>query len=795
MVPGFFADIDFATEKGSDKAYPPDEKIARAILDEFSLKPTLVVHSGNGLHVYWFADKPFVIGNESDRKQIKTILAGFGDRLSAQFKAHGFEIDKVSDIARLFRVPGSLNHKAKPPRPVQVISWAPKNRVSFEEIEASLGTTGSKASSSSRGDYRLADHDLIRGGCAWYAHCTGEGTAQCDEPNWYAAASITARCKDGEAKFLEYSKAHPEYDRRKAKAKFRRAKEETGPRTCRAINDDLGQDRFCGSCPHWEEIKSPNQLGYGYDPGRRGPIPLGYTNNGQFVFRDQTRNIIILATSSQLLNHQFLLGLEESDFWAKRYPSTKGLFNGLQAGEELIRACKMRGPFTSRAVRGRGVWREGKRIIVNLGGEIPHDVQNIYLCFEPLDTPEDPHFDTKRLLELLERFPWRRPQDAMLLLGWLVLAPICGALSWRPHCFVYGPPDSGKTTIHGISSNLLKPLGISVDGTSSEAGIRQDLGPDSRPFVIDEFETDQKKWRLDAVIRLARSASSSDSPVLRGTPEGKALQFSLRTMFFFSAVRVTGMSPQDETRILMLELKNHDGDPEIGKLIDDESDALSDSGPEWCGYMASHAHHIADGIAAFKAAMPSIESRHRLNMATLLAGAFIALEGRVPKPKEAEQWVKEFAPTVERHGLAHERDDASEALNHLFAHPVKGFRDMDMPFSHWIGVELEALRKGERQNAIRDSQRILASHDMKLVLEGENAGLLISNSSPAVNRIFATTRWANGAWRRAIGQIPGTFIPKNPVYFTTTKTKSRCIGLPFDLVPDPIYTAGDDGEF
>ena len=122
---------------------------------------------------------------------------------------------------------------------------------------------------------------------------------------------------------------------------------------------------------------------------------------------------------------------------------------------------------------------------------------------------------------------------------------------------MYGPPQSGKTTIHSLAAKLLHPLGISADGQSSEAGIRQTLGPDSLPILIDEFESDQHGSGLRGVLRLARSASSADNPVLRGTPEGKAMQFSLRTTFFFSAVNAGRMSPADQSRILLLELTKH----------------------------------------------------------------------------------------------------------------------------------------------------------------------------------------------------------------------------------------------
>jgi hypothetical protein len=64
--------------------------------------------------------------------------------------------------------------------------------------------------------------------------------------------------------------------------------------------------------------------------------------------------------------------------------------------------------------------------------------------------------------------------------------------------------------------------------------------------MLDEFESDQKGYGLRQVLRLARSASSADTQVLKGTPEGKAMTFSLRTTFFFAAINPRGMSREGE---------------------------------------------------------------------------------------------------------------------------------------------------------------------------------------------------------------------------------------------------------
>src|SRR5262245_42671083 len=55
-----------------------------------------------------------------------------------------------------------------------------------------------------------------------------------------------------------------------------------------------------------------------YCPGDNGPIPLGFTKDERFAFRDRVRNLIVIASSGQLLTLQSLLGLMPFKFWAER---------------------------------------------------------------------------------------------------------------------------------------------------------------------------------------------------------------------------------------------------------------------------------------------------------------------------------------------------------------------------------------------------------------------------------------------------------------------------------------------
>src|SRR5690606_6149146 len=116
MVPGVFADIDFGSAKDSAKRYPPDCETSLNVLRSFDYQPFFIQNSGNGLHVIFKFDTPLVIRNREGRRKAQAILRQFGRRLMRHFERAGYEIDGVFDLARVFRVPGTFNHKSGTPK-------------------------------------------------------------------------------------------------------------------------------------------------------------------------------------------------------------------------------------------------------------------------------------------------------------------------------------------------------------------------------------------------------------------------------------------------------------------------------------------------------------------------------------------------------------------------------------------------------------------------------------------------------------------------------------------------------
>jgi hypothetical protein len=155
-------------------------------------------------------------------------------------------------------------------------------------------------------------------------------------------------------------------------------------------------------------------------------------------------------------------------------------------------------------------------------------------------------------LGLLRTWNWKRQIDPILLLGWIGCGFLGAALPWRPMLWVIGPTSTGKSTlqraIEGIYGGwLVKAV------EPSAAGVWQTLRHDCLPIAIDEAESDTDNRRLNGLVKLARACASGDR-LLRGSSEGAASEYSLRSCVMFSSIRHPPLLAQDRNRIIILRL-------------------------------------------------------------------------------------------------------------------------------------------------------------------------------------------------------------------------------------------------
>lgn len=216
-----------------------------------------IVDSGNGLH--------FLVGLKTtirdaryfkeNRHHYKATCA----RLDAALDRAGLKgkfDTTVFDARRILRLPRTENRKPGREKVMAAIISDKIKPLAFDITEAS-GLPKVDATEQISKDffkkYPNTDTTAIMSGCD-FLKAAKENPADIDEPQWYAALSITARLEKGDELSHEISRGHPNYSEDETAQKIDQAVNASGPRTCENINAIWGK---CKDCPHFGKVKSP----------------------------------------------------------------------------------------------------------------------------------------------------------------------------------------------------------------------------------------------------------------------------------------------------------------------------------------------------------------------------------------------------------------------------------------------------------------------------------------------------------------------------------------------------------
>jgi len=273
-------DVDLDNGKHAADNYPETEDKALELLRDSGVpEPSLIIHSGGGLYPVWLLDQRFEIETPENRDRVSQIWVGFEARVREYFDSKGYRLDKISDLARILRVPGTLNIKTDPARLVRLYRPDNGKRFSISELAKYVPQTPKAASgqgSKSKGRSALkttlnseiygteipSDGDVkqnkreadkkrvaassalaIIEGCAFIEHCV-ENAENLTEPEWKDAADIFAHIDEGDRYFHLLSSADLRYDETQTQEKLDRARE-YGPKLCETI---AGANSACEGC-------------------------------------------------------------------------------------------------------------------------------------------------------------------------------------------------------------------------------------------------------------------------------------------------------------------------------------------------------------------------------------------------------------------------------------------------------------------------------------------------------------------------------------------------------------------
>ena len=532
--------------------------------------------------------------------------------------------------------------------------------------------------------------------------------------------------------------------------------------------------------------------------------PLGKTPGYCYYLDSEHFQRAMKATEHSRLGLVELFGREQD--WLNRYypKMVKGeiKFEADLLAKHLIQACAERGAWSPKdRMRGRGGWLgEDGELICHFGDRIfavsasepapdiferiapgtingriyPSDIAS------PLPwsgrVPGGTDAPGAELLALLQTWNWARPElDPTFLIGWIGCAFLGGAIPWRPMAWITGDRATGKSTLHDLLRSVIGESGVVSITDTTSAGIYQALGHSTLPVAIDELEAEDDNRRAQAVIKLARAASSG-GVVLRGTVDGRAMDFNALSCFLFSSILIPPLLGQDRSRMAFLELGRLAGS---GVVLDKKW--LRVRGAQIRRRLMEGWHRWAQTLEAYRRALTDAGhgGRGADQFGSLLAAADLILHDTPPSTDELEAW----GVALNAATMGDQDDSASDHARWL----QNLLTSMLDPYSRGerrtvaVWVALAAMREPGDEKAANE---ILQAAGMRYIKDPDGKEwLAVANSHAGLMKLHEKTRWggiagSSGVWRQAAQRVEGA-VRSPPIWFHGGHAL-RCTLIPLD---------------
>lgn len=538
---------------------------------------------------------------------------------------------------------------------------------------------------------------------------------------------------------------------------------------------------------------------------------LGYNQSNFFIFSDAKRQICVLTKSD--MNVTALLEYAPLNFWEMYFPSrTKGgtKFDTHLAAEWLFGVAHRRGIYDPSRVRGRGAWLDKNRSVYHHGGFLTVDgvdtditsINSAYvypmaadLLGEHRDAPAMTDEEGRHLLKVASMARWNKPGSAALLAGWVMLAPICGALTWRSHIWLTGEAGSGKSTIQiKFAAALLRDISLYANGDSTEAGIRQNLKADALPVLIDEIESndDADKRRVAGIIALIRKTSTeSQAQTFKGTPTGDGNVFRVRSMFCLASINTNfpgGQADVDRLTVLALKTPDKPVPPDQQKQWDELESELNkiDGDPQISSRLLNRALGMMPTVLAtlkvFRrvAAQRFGTQREGDQLGTLMAGAWCLTSRAVPTDEQAMKLIN-FYDWEEHANDGSSADDPTKALGAVLDAKL---RVGHVDYSIYELVEVAARGHGSPGLHQEECANTLRRNGIRIEVWPEGGlFMVVSNNSAAIADLVAKTAYSTNL-RGQLLRVPGASKMDNKS-FRFNGIMSKGVGIPLDQILEP----------
>ena len=442
-----------------------------------------------------------------------------------------------------------------------------------------------------------------------------------------------------------------------------------------------------------------------------------------------------------------------------------------------------KGMFDFGRVVERGVFLSGKEktVVINLGNRlhIPETGKDVDLgaisdpIFKqspPLKMPQRAAEGRERLAELgkaLYDYRFETNCDRMIFYGWMISALIGGAIKWRPHAWLIGGSNSGKSwllreVLHRFCGDWSENI-----GKTTVAGLVRSIGSSGLPQILDEAEHtgsgQQGFWeQLALIMRISSDGVSAMIKADVGSAD-RVVKSIPRCCFLLSSISIPRRQRADESRCSTIKLSALPLPSDKWHLL--EENLLS---------IMEHSESMrAEVLFSVPEILQSIdESRKYLmknGVGTREADQLSAIAG-------AASWGSglpiNYIVKILQQGVRAASDaEHISLLSEIVAAEVLVDRGIRMTVGEILGSPQCA---GERDSAI-------ARHGLRWDVGGRS-NLLIAPSASGLKRLLSGSRFANADLSILLKRIPGVIELEGRKSIGSQRYRS-VLSIPVEQIP------------
>lgn len=483
----------------------------------------------------------------------------------------------------------------------------------------------------------------------------------------------------------------------------------------------------------------------------------------------------------------------DMDYWFVNFGDDEGKINWEAAALFFINQGNKVGPIRPEiAMRGLGVCEDAGRVVAHLGRTLLVDgatmpITKIKSAFiyersfpEIKLTGPASLAEAGKVFRLIDRLSIPKESERVLLAGQIVAGYLCGIFEYRPHCWLVGMPDSGKSaTMREVVAKLWTPVGgIFREEKTTAAGIRQTLEKNSVPVAIDEAEAHGKDEinRIAQLVTIARSATSSADAggTGQGSPGGRAMSFKVRSSFIFASISPGLLTAQDKQRFSIINFRANAESAKTWKAFQRElRETLTDE-------FAARFYHraikltrtVQKSIDVFYNVIlekvPTASSRFANHIGTLLACAYTYFSDEAATAETAWAFYDKLGDWEDYRLEGFEENNAHQAYGILMTHQIQ-----DGIHRKTIA---ELIEESMRPDVLKDdSGKILRRFGLRVDVEKKR--IFVANRHPTLDAIMQN----HGILRHNVilREYPGAVKHDDPMRLDTSSSTYRGIWLPY----------------